>query len=156
MYNMINKAREPHHIPAEHRKCRPEPPHHRHEARHNVLSVVYEQDKMEKVFGDNWPFHQEKISVEPPEMKMLFALNMGFKVAVNNAVMEHLKELYKEERPYRFTNPALDPEDTAMSTIASKLGISEEDASTILGFPPDGVVAIVIAAAKNVTKEVSA
>lgn len=145
---MINKVRETYHMGEEHRRPHGGHHHHAHKARHNVLSIVYDQEKMQKVYGDIWPHHLEKISAEPPEMKMLFALQMGFKVAVNSGIMEHMKNLYKEEVNYRFSSPALDPTYNAMERIALKLGISEEDASVILGFAPEGVLSIVISAAE--------
>lgn len=126
-------------------------PHHLghigHRARHNVVSILYEQEKMEAIYGKTWSYHLEKIGAEPPEMKMLFALQMGFKVEINTNIMDQLKELYQYEREYKFVSPALDESEETIEIIASKLGISAEDANIILGFAPEGVLSIVMSVA---------
>lgn len=127
------------------------PPHRDPVGRHNVISVLYDGEILQKVFGDLWAFHVEKIAIEPPEMKMLFALEMGFNVAVNTQVFDLLARQRKEERErgtsYKFDNAALD--DEILQAIAERLKIDKDTVSIVLDHAPPGVVSVIIATVKN-------
>lgn len=135
-------------IPHEH----PVPPPHRDPAgKYNIISVLYDGGVLQKVFGDFWAYHIEKIAIEPPEMKMLFALEMGFNVVANAQVVDVLARQRKEERErgtsHKFENAALN--DEILQAIAEKLGIDMDTVSLVLEHAPDGVVSIIIATVKN-------
>lgn len=127
-------------------------PHHDiHHGRHNIISVVYDSEKLQKVFGDLWGYHVERIAVEPPEIKMLFALEMGFAVSTNSQVVELLMRQREEERrrgtTHKFTNIAID--DDILQEISDRIGIDKDTASIVLEQAPDGVVSVIIATLKN-------
>jgi len=132
--------------PAPHPHGHPVPPHH-HNPRHSMVSVVYDTEKLVQVFGDSWPFHIEKIADESPEMKILFALEMGFEIAVNTQLMESYAAAMRAEPAYKFTNPALCTE--MVGTLSEKLGVSDQAISLILAHIPDGVMAVIAAAANR-------
>ena len=130
----------------------PVPSHHREPVgRHNVISVLYNAETLQKVFGDFWGYHVEKIANEPPEMKMLFALEMGFCVSADSQVVELLIHQREEERKrgtsHKFANAALD--DEILQEIAERLGIDKDTISIVLEHAPDGVVSVIIATVKN-------
>ena len=112
-----------------------------------MVSVLYNTDKLMEIYGDSWSFHIEKIAGEPPEMKILFALEMGFKIAVNPQIMDSLVFGLRSEPAYKFANPALDEEIIAL--LSEKLGVEGDTLSTVLEHTPDGVVAVIIASAKK-------
>lgn len=127
------------------------PPHKDPIGRHNVISVLYDSQKLQEVYGDLWGYHVERIAIEPPEMKLLFALEMGFSVASNSQVVDLLDRQRKEERErgtsYKFENAALD--DEILQAIAERLGIDKDTVSIVLEHAPAGVVSVIIAAVKN-------
>lgn len=127
------------------------PPHKDPVGRHNIISVLYDGEILQKVFGDFWAFHIEKIAFEPPEMKMLFALEMGFNVSANEQVVELLARQRKKERErgtsHKFENAALN--DEILQAIAERLGIDKDTVSLVLEHAPDGVVSVIIATVKN-------
>ena len=123
----------------------PVPPHMGPAGRHNLISVLYDSEKLQRTFGDQWSFPLEKIAIEPPEMKFLFALEMGFQVTADSQVAEMLLRQRFEEPDYKFSS--MKPEDITL--IAGKLGISENIVSLVLDNTPPGVAAIVIAAARK-------
>lgn len=130
----------------------PVPPHHVVPiGRHNIISIQYDSDKLQSVFGDFWGYHIERIANEPPEMKMLFALEMGFSVSADSQVVDLLIRQRKEEitrgTSHKFTNLALDEE--TLQLLSSKLGIDKNTVSVVLGHAPEGVVSVIIATAKN-------
>jgi len=120
-------------------------------SRHNVISVVYDNKKMEGIFGDMWEYHIEKIEFEPPEMKMLFALQMGFKVSADPCIVDILLTQREVElskgTTHKFINAALD--DDVLLLLSEKLGIEKDAVSVILEHAPEGVVSVVISAAKK-------
>lgn len=139
-----NFATPPHHPPI--------PPHHDiHHGRHNIISVVYDGEKLQQVFGDFWGYHVERIANEPPEMKMLFALEMGFGVSANSQVVDLLMRQREEERKrgtsYKFANVAINEE--ILQMLSERLGIDKDTVSIVLEHAPDGVVSVIIATVKN-------
>jgi len=141
LFRPLNPVYPPHH-----HEMPPAPPHH-HGPRHSMVAVMYNPEKLAQVYGDSWAFHIEKIAKEPPEMKILFALEMGFKIAVNKEIMESMDLAARDEPAYKFTNPSLDGE--TLGILAHKLGIESETVAAVLGHTHDGVVAVIIAAAKK-------
>lgn len=130
----------------------PIPPHHRDpNGRHNVISVLYDSQKLQEVYGDLWVYHVEKVANEPPEMKILFALEMGFDVSANAQVVDLLVRQREEEKrrgtSHKFANAALD--DEIMQAISTRLGIDRDTVSVVLEHAPEGVVSVIIAAVKN-------
>ncbi len=128
------------------------PPHHVGPiGRHNIISVIYDSDKLQKVFGDFWYYHVERIANEPPEMKILFALEMGFCVSANSQIVDLLVRQNEEERnrgtSHKFANAALDEDN--LQLLSTKLGINKETVSVVLEHAPEGVVSVIIAVAKN-------
>ena len=127
------------------------PPHKDPIGRHDVISVLYDSQKLQEVYGDLWGYHVERIAIEPPEMKLLFALEMGFNVAPNSQVVDLLARQRKEERErgtsYKFENATLD--DEILQAIAERLGIDKDTVSIVLEHAPAGVVSVIIATVKN-------
>lgn len=127
------------------------PHHHDPLGRHHVISVMYDSKKMEEVYGELWEYHIEKVGLEPPEMKMLFALQMGFKVSADSRIADILLAQREEERSrgtsHKFINAALDEE--VLALLSDKLGIAKDLVSVILEHAPEGVVSVVIGAAKK-------
>jgi len=129
-----------------------EPHHHVNPlGRHHVISIICDNEKMEEVYGDLWQYHIEKVGQEPPEMKMLFALQMGFKVSVDSRIIDILLTQREEERnrgtSHKFINAALAAD--VLELLSEKLGIEEDAVSVILEHAPEGVVSVVIGAAKK-------
>ena len=129
-------------------------PVHHHlgpKARHHMISINYEPEKLMEVYGEFWPYHIERVANEPPEMKLLFALQMGFSVQVNTEIMAAMKARHSEEPEFKFGNPALDPcsEEDIMQLIANSVLIDKSDVEVILKHCPEGVVAIIIAVTKS-------
>ncbi len=138
MLNSINGNHIPHH---------PLPPHLGPHSRRNMVSVIYDEKKMSEVYGELWPFHFEKISSEPPEMKLLFALEMGFKVVFNEPLVQEMKKLYQNEPNCGFANPSLD--EKTLELFANTFATEKDVISLILEHAPTGVVAILLAVAKE-------
>lgn len=111
------------------------PPHlNGAEHRHNMITILYEKEKLYEQFGELWSYHVDAIAKEPPEMKILFALINGCKIHVNF-------EPYLTE-PCRFENPGLS--DDALSKLGEKLGIETEILFSILDSAPAGVVSVIL------------
>lgn len=141
---MINTSAKFFHHPMPHHPAphHPVPPHEHHRHRHSLVSIVYDNDAMQAAFGELWPFHLEAIADESPEMKILFALSMGFKVNVNQQIAQVMIENRKEEPEYDFSNPALS--DEVYSCLEQRLGISNEVADVILGTTPPGIISVIV------------
>lgn len=107
------------------------PPHR--DAFRNIISVLYTEEKMKSSFGPFWGRECENISKEPAEIKMVFALLMGFQVCLN-------RPLSYEER----TEPSVDfIADIDMGRLSERLGIDEGTCSFIIKKAPDGIVTII-------------
>lgn len=137
----------PHHVPhpEPHRLIRPVD-------RHSLVSVVYDGNKMKEIYGDKWSYHVDKIAPEPPEIKILFAIQMGFMVSINQRMIDALIRQKEEETalgisPYGFANESLTEDN--LQTISSAIGISVDEVTAILDRAPEGVVSTIIAAAKR-------
>lgn len=133
-------------------------PHRPHPTmdRHSIVSIEYESEKLKNVFGDMWNYHIDRIAVEPPEIKMLFAIELGLKITVNQYMVDALIQQRKEEivtgiTSHGFSNASLD--DGALSIISSAICISKEAVEVILNYAPEGVVSTIIAASKIKTMQ---
>lgn len=120
--------------------------------RHSVVSIEYESDKLKNVFGDMWSYHIDQIAAEPPEIKILFAIELGLKITVNQYMIDALIKQRKEEvatgiTSYGFSKASLD--DDTLNMVSSAVCINKDAAEVILIHAPEGVVSTVIAAAKN-------
>ena len=126
----INEAGNcPHALPHEHQAHL-----HKRDHRHDMLTVLYEEDKLSEKFGEIWPFHVDAIAKEPPEMKILFALINGCKVRLN----------FEPEKmdPCCFENPSLSQE--ILEKLKERLGIESDIVSSILEVAPKGVVSTIV------------
>lgn len=144
MLNITNRFTHPvhpAHLPPHHHPHNPPAPPHN--GRHSVVSVQYDNDRMEAVYGELWPFHLEKIACESPEMKIIFALTMGFKVNVNQQIATAMVEAFNDEPVHDFANPALTEE--FIDTVASRIDMAENKdiLTVILGTTPPGIVAVI-------------
>ncbi len=109
----------------------PLPPHHK--PHNNLISVLYSEERMKASFGQFWGRECENISKEPPEIKIVFALLMGFQVCLN-------RPLTYEER----TEPSVDfVVDLDMARLSALLGLDEEVCAYIIRKAPDGIVTII-------------
>lgn len=119
------------------------PIHHPHgpapRTRFEVISIIPEEEKLYSVFGEEWSYQLEAISKEPPEMKLLFAIETGVKV--------HLNRQIEMEPAYRFENSSLTND--VLSAIAERVDIDVQSIKAILDRAPDGVVSIIVARVKN-------
>ena len=108
------------------------------ETKNNVISLLYDEKKLYKKFGELMSYHLSSIDKEPPEIKILFALLHDCKIQINN------KPLLLE--PCRFENPALSEE--ILSILSQRLGIESEVIFSILDSAPEGVVSVIISIIK--------
>lgn len=104
------------------------------EHKHNMITILYEEEKLYEKFGELWSYHVEAIAKEPPEIKILFALINGCKIHVNY-------EPYLAE-PCRFENPGLSND--ALLKLSEKLGVEKELLFSILDSAPTGVVSVIL------------
>lgn len=58
--------------------------------RDSLVSILYDIEVMKNVYGENYAFRMDQFAPETPEMKILFALIMGFKINVNSNLVEAL------------------------------------------------------------------
>ena len=136
----------------------PIPPHESHRPihpmdRHSLVSVIYDSDKLKEMFGDKWSYHVDKIALEPPEIKILFAIEMGFKVSFNRRMVDAMIRLKEEElaegiTSHGFSNAALDKD--TLQAIGTAIDIDTDAVGVILKHAPEGVVSTIIAASKRV------
>jgi len=130
-----------HEIPPHERMSLRMPPH----IRGSLVSVLYDVETMKNVYGENYAFRMDQLARETPEMKILFALIMGFKISVNLAMIEAL--LYERSMGVgikfdNFTGSQLD-------ILANKLGVSSEVLSVILNPIPEGVAVVIMSMLKE-------
>ena len=123
------------------------PVHHgpkgRHIHRHSLVSVAYDDAKMQAKFGDLWPFHLQCIAAESPENQIKFALRMGFPISVNQIAVQALMDHFAYEAAHDFPNPALT--DAVLSELAQRLKVEKEVIKAILKTAPRGEVSVIIA-----------
>lgn len=117
------------------------PPH----IRGSLVSVLYDVESMKSVYGENYSFRIDQLARETPEMKILFALIMGFKISVNVTMIEAL--LYERSMGIgikfdNFTSAQLD-------ILAEKLGVDAEVLSVILNPIPEGVAVVIMSLIKE-------
>lgn len=130
-----------HELPPHERMAFRVPPH----IRGGLVSVLYDVESMKNVYGENYAFRIDQLARETPEMKILFALIMGFKISVNVAMIEAL--LYERSMGIgikfdNFTSSQLD-------ILAEKLGVDAEVLSVILNPIPEGVAVVIMSMIKE-------
>ena len=128
-------AMPPH--PAHHHPAPPPVHHHRH----SLVSVQYDSGVMQQVFGDFWPYHAEKLAPEPPEIKIIFALSMGFTLVANQQMAQAVVDSCMEEPQHDFPNPAICED--MLADLSQRLAIDKELVQAILSTTPPGVVAVI-------------
>lgn len=121
--------------------------------RHSMVSIIYDGNKLQETFGDLWSYHVDKIAMEPPEIKILFAIEMGFKVSTNQRMIEAMMRQRDEEAAtgvtsHGFMNASLDKE--TLQKIGSVVSIDADSVDVILSHAPEGVVSTIIAASRKV------
>ena len=100
----------------------------------DLITILYDEKKLKKKFGELLQFHLDAIDKEPPEMKILFALINGCKIRVNYE--------FSSGEYCRFENPGLSKK--VLSKLSKKLGIDSETIFSILDSAPLGVVSIIV------------
>lgn len=118
------------------------PPH----IRESLVSVLYDFEKMKEAFGENYAFRIDQLARETPEMKILFALIMGFKISVNLTLIEALLYERRKGVGIKFDNFS----SSQLDILAEKLGADAEVLSVILNPIPDGVAVVIMSMIKEV------
>lgn len=117
------------------------PPH----VRGSLVSILYDIEVMKNVYGDNYAFRMDQLAPETPEMKILFALIMGFKINVNSNLVEAL--LYQRSMGVgiKFDNFTK----SQLEILSAKLGVEAEILSVILNPIPEGVAVVIMSMIKE-------
>lgn len=131
----------PHLLPPHERDGHLLPPH----VRGSLVSILYDIEVMKNVYGDNYAFRMDQLAPETPEMKILFALIMGFKINVNSNLVEAL--LYQRSMGVgiKFDNFTK----SQLEILSAKLGVEAEILSVILNPIPEGVAVVIMSMIKE-------
>ncbi len=130
-----------HEIPPHERENLALPPH----VRGGLVSVLYDAEVMKNIYGDTYSFRMDQLARESPEMKILFALIMGFKIKVSESLVEAL--LYQRSMGVgiKFDNFTR----SQLEILAGKLGVEAEILSVILNPIPEGIAVIIMSMIKE-------
>ena len=131
----------PHILPHHEREGHLLPPH----VRGSLVSILYDIEVMKNIYGDNYTFRMDQLAPETPEMKILFALIMGFKINVNSNLVEAL--LYQRSMGVgiKFDNFTK----SQLEVLSAKLGVEAEILSVILNPIPEGVAVVIMSMIKE-------